>query len=222
MPTRTEILDTLAASQTAVLAFFQGLSPHDLERPATANGVPGAAAWRAKDHLAHLAQSERDIQHLLRRFLAGDTRDVLLRLQYPAGMPLPGTLGDVRALTPEEQEGLGLAIASFNQTYLNAYHDDTLEMLSADYLAARQDTLDLLRQFTDEQPTSSAPTVVGERAAGGLFAGQAGHATDAHRPGLRKDCVRACRMRSFIRHVWPVAQPAVPGGQAPAGSSPPR
>jgi hypothetical protein len=43
MPTRAEILDTLAASQTQVLAFFHGLSPHDLERPATASEAPGAA-----------------------------------------------------------------------------------------------------------------------------------------------------------------------------------
>src|SRR5512146_1421048 len=99
MPTRAQILDTLAASQTEVLAFFHGLSPEDLERPATASGVPGAAPWRAKDHLAHLVQSERNIQRLLRRALEGSTRDVLLRSQYPAGMPLPGVLGDLSALT---------------------------------------------------------------------------------------------------------------------------
>src|SRR5213593_4515669 len=85
MPTRAEILDTLAASQTQVLAFFQGLSPQDRERPATASGVPGAAPWRAQDHWAHLVNSERRIQHLLRRTLAGETRDGLLRLQYPQG-----------------------------------------------------------------------------------------------------------------------------------------
>jgi len=33
MPTRSEILDTLAASQEQVTAYFQGLSPEDLERP---------------------------------------------------------------------------------------------------------------------------------------------------------------------------------------------
>src|SRR5436305_7499224 len=139
MPTRAEILDTLAASQTQVMAFFQGLSPQDLERPATASDVPGAAPWRAKDHLAHLVKSERNIQRLLRRTLAGDTRDVLLRSQYPAGMEMPGTLGDWDALTPEEQEQLELAVASVNQTYLNAHQDDTLELLVATYLAARQD-----------------------------------------------------------------------------------
>ena len=178
MPTRAVILDILAASQTQVLAFFHGLSAHDLERPATASDVPGAAPWRAKDHLAHLVQSERNIQHLLRRTLAGDTREALLRLQYPKGMPLPGILGNWEALTAEEEERLELAVASVNQTYLNAHHDDTVESLVAEYLAARLELLDLLRQFTDEQLAAPTPTVVGEATAGDLFAGRAGHATE--------------------------------------------
>jgi hypothetical protein len=182
VPTRAEILDTLAASQTQVLAFFQGLSPEDVERPATASGVPGEAPWRAKDHLAHLANSERAIQRLLRHTLAGETRDVLLRLQYPPGMPMPG---DLSALTPEEWERLGMAVASVNQTYVNAHHDDSLEMLAADLLAARQETLDLLHQFTDEQLATSVPTVIGDQPAGDLFAGRAGHATD-HITGIQE------------------------------------
>jgi predicted trehalose synthase len=178
MPTRAEILDTLAASQTQVLAFFQGLSPQDLERPATASEVPGAAPWRAKDHLAHLVQNERNIQRLLRRVLAGETPDVVLRFQYPEGMELPGMLGDLSALTPQEEERLGLAIASLNQTYVNAHHDDSLEMRASDYLAARQDTVDLLHQFTDEQLATVMPTVGGDQAVGDLFAFQAGHAVE--------------------------------------------
>jgi hypothetical protein len=178
MPTRAEIVDTLAVSQTQVLAFFHGLSPQDLERPATASGVPGAAPWRAKDHLAHLVQSERNGQQLLRRILAGETPDVILRLQYPEGMPLPGILGDWDALTPEEQERLELAVAGINQTYLNAHHDDSLELLVADYLAAQQDTVDLLHQFSDEQLATAVPTVVGDQTAGDFFAGRAGHATE--------------------------------------------
>jgi DinB superfamily len=189
MPTRAEILDTLAASQTQVLAFFQRLSPQDLERPATASEVPGAAPWRAKDHLAHLVQNERNGQHLLCRVLAGEPRDVFLRLQYPEGMPLPGILGDWDALTPEEQERLGLAVAGVNQTTVNAHHDDTLEMLSAEFLAARQDTVDLLHQFTDEQLASSVPMVTGDQAVGDLFAWRAEHATEhmsAVEEGLRQ------------------------------------
>jgi DinB superfamily len=81
MPTRTEILDTLAASQTQALAFFQGLSPEDLERPATASDIPGAASWRAKDHLAHLVQNERNSQQSLRRALAGEPRSYAVNTQ---------------------------------------------------------------------------------------------------------------------------------------------
>jgi hypothetical protein len=189
MPTRAEILDTLAASQTQVLAFFQGLSPEDLERPATASEVPGAAPWRAKDHLAHLANSERNIQRLLRQALAGATRDVLLRSQYPEGMPLPDVLGDLSALTPAEAERLVMAVAGINQAYVNAHHDDSLAMLAADFLATRQATVNLLHQFTEEQLAAAVPTVVSDQAAGDLFAGRAGHATEhmtAIAEGLRQ------------------------------------
>ena len=178
MPTRAEILDTLAASQTQVMAFFQGLSPEDLERPATASEVPGEVPWRAKDHFAHLVKSERSIQQLLRRTLAGETRDVLLRLQYPAGMEMPDTPGNLSELTPEEVEWLGMAVASVNQTYVNEHHDDSMEKVAADYLAARQETLDLLQQFTDDQLAASVPAVIGDQAAGDLFAGRAGHAAE--------------------------------------------
>jgi hypothetical protein len=189
MPTRVEIMNTLAASQTEVLAFFHGLSLEDLERPATVNDIPGAAPWRAKDHFAHLMQNERNIQQLLLRpILSGEPRDVILRSQYPEGMPLPSILGDWDALTLEEQERLDLAIARLNQTTVTAHYDDTLEMLSAEFLAARQDTVDLLRQFTDEQLAASVPSVGGDAPVGDIFAGRAGHATEhmtAIEEGLR-------------------------------------
>jgi hypothetical protein len=178
MPTRTEILDTLAASQTQVVAYFQGLHRQDLERPATASDVPGAPPWRAKDHFAHLAQSERNIQRLLRRVLAGESPEVVLRLQYPPGMPLPAVLGDLEALTPEELDRLQLAIARLNQAQVTAHHDDSLDLLVADFQVARQETLDLLHQFTDDQLATVVPAVVGSQTAGEFFAGRAQHATE--------------------------------------------
>ena len=191
MPTRAEILNILAASQTQVQAFFHGLSPQDLEREASASEVPGAAPWRAKDHLAHLVQNERNIQHLLRRALAGEERDVFLRLQYPEGMPLPGILGDLSALTPQEEERLGMAVASVNQTYVNAHHDDSLGLLAADYLAARQDTVNLLHQFTDDQLAALVPSVVGDATTGDLFAGRAGHAAE-HMTSIEEGFHQGC------------------------------
>jgi hypothetical protein len=158
MPTRSEILDTLAASQVHVMAYFQGLSLEDLERPCTASGVPGEAAWRAKDHFAHLAQNERNIQQLLRLTLTGATS-------------LPGNLG---AMSREDR----LAMANQrNQTYVNAHRDDTMETLVADLAAARQETLQLLDQFTDEQLAAPASvSFATDRTAGDLFAANAQHA----------------------------------------------
>jgi len=48
--------------------------------------------------------------------------------------------------------------------------------VAADCLAARQDTLDLLHQFTDDQLAAPVPAVIGDLAAGDLFAGRSGHA----------------------------------------------
>ena len=157
MPTRSEIQNTLADSQEQVTAYFQGLSQEDLERPLTASGVPGEAPWRAKDHFAHLAQNERNIQILLRLTLTGGS--------------LPGNMG---AMSREERVAMG---NQRNQTYANAHHDDSMETLFADLAAARQETLQLLDQFSDEQlaaPASSS--FVADRTVGDLFAANAGHA----------------------------------------------
>jgi len=158
MPTRSEILDSLAASQEKVTAYFQGLSLKELERPCTASGVPGEAAWRAKDHFAHLAANERNIQILLRLMLNGETS-------------LPGNLG---AMSREER----LAFANQrNQSYVNAHHDDSMEMLFADLAVARQETLNLLEQLTDEQlATQASISLAADRTAGDLFAANAQHA----------------------------------------------
>jgi len=84
MPTRSEIQDTLAASQEQVLAYFEGLNPEALERPCTASGVPGEAHWRAKDHFAHLSANEQGIQTLLRLTLTGGSLpDQLVTMSLP-------------------------------------------------------------------------------------------------------------------------------------------
>ena len=158
MPTRAEILDTLAASQEKVTAYFRGLSQEELERPCTESGVPGEAPWRAKDHFAHLAENERNIQVLLRLTLKGETS-------------LPGNMG---AMSREER----LALANQrNQRYVNAHHDDSMESLFTDLAAARQETLNLLEQFTDEQLAAPASvSFVSNRTAGDLFAANVQHA----------------------------------------------
>jgi hypothetical protein len=157
MPIRSEIRDTLAASQVNVTSYFQGLSSEDLGRPCTASGVPGEAAWRAKDHFAHLAQNERNIQILLRLILKGET-------------DLPGNPG---GMSSEER----LAMANQrNQSYVNAHRDASMESLATDLATAREETLQLLEQFTDEQLAATASlSIVAGRTAGDLFAANAHH-----------------------------------------------
>jgi hypothetical protein len=159
MATRSEILDTLATSQEQVVAYFQGLSPEALERPCTASGVPGEPAWRAKDHFAHLAQNERNIQYLLRSTLSGQTS-------------LPGSLGE---MSPEER----LVMSNQrNQSYVNAHHDESMQALVADLTAARQETLRLLEQFSDEQLAAPMSlSSMANRTAGDLFAANTQHAS---------------------------------------------
>ena len=53
-------------------------------------------------------------------------------------------------------------------------------MLAAEYLAARQDTLDLLRQFTDEQLAAPVPTVVGDAGRRRLLCRESGACDRAH------------------------------------------
>jgi len=157
MPTRSEIKDILAASQEKVAAYFDGLSPEALERPCTESGVPGEVPWRAKDHFAHLTANEQGIQILLRLMLTGGS--------------LPDTL---TKMSPGER----LAWSNQrNQTYVNAHRNDSMETLHTQLSTARQETLGLLEQFTDEQLAAPVSlSHLGNLTADNLFAANAQHA----------------------------------------------
>ena len=157
MPTRSEIQDILAASQEQVLAYFDGLSPAALERPCTASGVPGEVPWRAKDHFAHLTANEQGIQTLLRLTLTG------------------GSLPD-HLTTMSAEERLAWSNQR-NQTYVNAHRTDSMNTLRAHISTTREETLDLLKQFTDDQLVApvSIP-YLRNMTAGDLFIANAQHA----------------------------------------------
>lgn len=158
MPTRSEIQDTLAASQEKVIAYFEGLSPEDLECPCTVSGVPGEAPWSAKDHFAHLTANEEGIQTLLRLSLTGGS--------------LPENLA-----TMSQEERLAWSNQR-NQSYVNDHRNDSMETLRANLSAARQETLNLLEQFTDEQLAAPVSlSFITNVAAGDLFVANAHHAT---------------------------------------------
>ncbi|HEY0753916.1 MAG TPA: DinB family protein [Ktedonobacteraceae bacterium] len=157
MPTRLEIQEALAAAQEKVMEYFEGLHPEALERPCTASGVPGAAPWRAKDHFAHMTLNEQSILALLQLTLTGGS--------------LPGNMS-----TMSKEERLAYSNQR-NQTYVDAHHDDSMEALRVHLFAARQETLALLEQFTDEQLEATVQTAfVANLSAGGLFLANARHA----------------------------------------------
>jgi len=157
MPTRSEIQETLAASQENVLAYFTGLGPETLERPCTASGTPGEAPWRVKDHFAHFTANEQNIQTLLRLLLTG------------------GSLPD--SLTTMSAEDRLAWSNQRNQTYVNAHRDDRMETLREHLFLARQETLHLLEQFTDEQLAQPVPpSFPAKMNIGSLFAANAQHA----------------------------------------------
>ena len=157
MPTRSEIQDILAASQEKVFAYFDGLSPEALERPCTASGVPGEVPWRAKDHFAHLTANEQNIRTLLRLTLTGAS--------------LPDSLTKMSA-----EERLAWSNQR-NQTYVNAHRNDSMDTLREHLFRARQETLALLEQFTDEQLAAPLSfSHLGNLTVGDLFAANARHA----------------------------------------------
>ena len=78
------------------------------------------------------------------------------------------------AMTSEER----LAMANQrNESWVDAHHDDSMETLAADLVAARQETLQLLEQFTDAQLVAPSPVAfLADRTAADLFAANAQHA----------------------------------------------
>jgi hypothetical protein len=143
MPTREAILKSLAETHEELLAYYHALTPEELERICTASEVPGGEPWRPKDHLAHLTLIEQAFQGMVRRTLKGNADPV----------------GFIRTGATNREEILAW-IHRNNQAYVNAHRDDSLGTLLADLAHARQDTLALLNQLTDEQlslPLPGAP-----------------------------------------------------------------
>ena len=159
MPTREVILQILAETHEALLAYYSALTPDELERICTASEVPGGEPWRPKDHLAHLTLIEQAFQGMVRRTLKGSAD--------PVGFSRTGATN---------REEIVAWIHRNNQAYVNAHRDDSLESLLADLAHARQETLALLEQLTDEQlllPLAGAPWDDGT--AGGILITNAHH-----------------------------------------------
>ncbi len=159
MPTRDEILEGLAEAHAELLARYRTFTAQELEAACTQSETPGGEAWRPKDHLAHLTLIERAFQGMVRRSLKGDTD--------PVGFSRTGA---------KNRDEVLAWIHRNNQNYVDAHHDDYMETLLAELARARQDTLALLEQVSDEQlaiPLPGAPWADGT--IGGILITNAQH-----------------------------------------------
>ncbi|HVB20912.1 MAG TPA: DinB family protein [Ktedonobacteraceae bacterium] len=159
MPTREMILKTLAEAHEELLAYYRALTPEELESICTTSEVPGGEPWRPKDHLAHLTFIEQAFQGMVRRVLKGSAD--------PVGFSRTGATN---------REEILAWIHCNNQAYVDVHRSDSLETLLTDLAHARQQTLALLEQMTDEQlslPLPGAPWDDGT--AGGILITNAHH-----------------------------------------------
>lgn len=159
MPTREVILKSLAEAHEELLVRYQSMTLEEIECTCTASEVPGGEPWRPKDHLAHLTLIEKAFQGMVRRTLRGSAD--------PVGFSRTGATN---------REEILAWIHRNNQAYVDDHRDDSLETLLMDLAHARQDTLTLLEQLTDEQlslPLPGAPW--GDGTIGGVLMTNAHH-----------------------------------------------
>src|SRR4051794_15656835 len=127
MPTRTEVIDVLAAEREKLLARYAELTDEQLEAACT-DSEAGGEPWRPKDHLAHLAMIERAFQGMAKRTIGGAGDPVGLR---PDG-------------ADNSMESVMARVHRMNEDNVDAHRHDSLDALLADLAAARADTLALL------------------------------------------------------------------------------
>jgi len=163
MPTLTRdvILNTLAQEREKLLARYRAFTPQELEENCTKSEAPDGSPWRPKDHLAHLTLIERSFLGIARRTLKGS--------DDPVGFSRTGA---------KNREEVLAWIHLNNQAYVDAHRNDSLETLLDDLNNARNDTLTLVKQMTDEQLTTPIPGAPwGDGTIGGVLMTNAHHET---------------------------------------------
>lgn len=159
MLTRDEIVKTLAKEREKLLARYRTFTPQELEENCTRSEAPDGEPWRPKDHLAHLTLIERSFLGMARRTLKGS--------EDPVGFSRTGA---------KNREEVLAWIHRNNQSYVDVHRNDSLETLLAELTNARNDTLTLVGQLTDEQlatPIPGAPW--GDGTIGGVLMTNAHH-----------------------------------------------
>ena len=137
MPGRDQIQAKLEKERTHLIERYRAFSVDELTRQCTESEVDGEAPWTAKDHLAHLAFIERAFQGMIRRTISGESNPV----RFGGG----------------SRDEVIARVHKGNQDNVDSHRDDDLDTLLRDLEAARQDSLALLGELTDEQLASPLP-----------------------------------------------------------------
>ena len=159
MTTRDTIIKTLAQAREKLLARYQSFTPEELECICTQSETPGGEPWRPKDHLAHLALIEHSFRGMVRRAIKGSAD--------PVGFSRTGATN---------REEILAWIHHNNQVYVDAHRNDDVETLLAELTSAREETLGLLEQLTNEQLAIALPGAPwADGTAGGILITNAQH-----------------------------------------------
>ena len=174
---RIELEAKLGRDRAKLIELFEGLSEADLTRDATPSEHDSSTAWSAKDHLAHLAGTEKSFNRMIRRHLDGD--------KEPLG-PRTDAEGN-----PRSREQVMAAVHKSNEDWVSRHRGMSLSETVAVGQQVRSETLALLAKLSDEQ-LPGAPWADGT--IGGVLAVNGDHGR-MHwswlREGLRREGLRA-------------------------------
>lgn len=158
MPSRAEIVGELEQALVEFAASARALTAEQLVQACTESEDPGAAAWSAKDHIAHVIRIERGFLAIARRAAAGEPDPI-------AFSRLGANQDEVRA-----------AIHRENQRHVEALASRSLDELFDELRAARAETLAFLDTLDDQVLATAIPgSPWGDGTIGGMLGRNAAH-----------------------------------------------
>lgn len=140
---RAELERKLNEGRDWVLEHFSELTDEQLRRPITASEHDRENHWTALDHFAHLALIERNFASMIRRHLAGRSNPV-------------GLLEDDRG-QPRARDDIMKMVHAMTEEWQRKHHGDTLGEVVALTADAREATLQLIAELSDDQLEETLP-----------------------------------------------------------------
>jgi hypothetical protein len=153
-----DLADRLHGQLNAVARSFGDFQTGDRDRPITASQHPLGTPWSAKDHLAHVVESERGFLDIGRRLVSGDPD--------PVGISHRGNAPDESAQFVNRE----------NQAQVQARRGQSFEELLDEFQSVVEQRIQLLVGLSDEQLAKPVP---GSEWAGRSWASLLGNARHA-------------------------------------------